>query len=64
MLPHNLKANQKNVMNKILEQQTNLIDGERKFVGELDVKIFHSVDKKKDWDKLHSETVIDWENVR
>jgi hypothetical protein len=62
-LPRDLKANQKNVMNKILEQQTNLIDGERKFVGELDVKVFHSVHKKKDWDKFHSKTVIDWENV-
>jgi len=50
-------------MNKILEQQTNLIDGERKFVGDLDVKVFHSVEKKIDWDKLRSKTVIDWENV-
>jgi len=50
-------------MNKILGQQTNLIDGERKLVGELDVKVFHSVHKKKDWDKFHSKTVIDWENV-
>ena len=63
MLPHNLKANQKNVMNKILEQQTNLIDGERKFVGEFDLKVFPSVHKKKDWDKFHSKTDIDWENV-
>jgi len=28
MLPRNFRANQKNVMNKKLEQQTNLIDGE------------------------------------
>jgi hypothetical protein len=62
-LPCDFKANQKNVMNKILEQQTNLIDGERKFVGDLDVNVFHLVDKKKDWDKLRSKTVIDWENV-
>jgi hypothetical protein len=62
-LPRDFKANQKNVMNKILEQQTNLIDGERKLVGDLDVKVFHSVEKKIDWDKLRSKTVIDWENV-
>jgi hypothetical protein len=63
MLPRNFRANQKNVMNKKLEQQTNLIDGERKFVGELDVKVFHSVHKKKDLDKLHSQAIIDWENI-
>jgi hypothetical protein len=29
----------------------------------LDVKVFHSVHKKKDLDKLHSQAIIDWENI-
>ncbi len=50
-------------MNKILEQQTNLIDGERKFVGQLDIKVFHATHQKKDWDKFHAKTVLEWDNV-
>jgi hypothetical protein len=57
-LPCDFKVNKKNVMNKILEQQTNLIDGERKFVGQLDIKVFHATHQKKDWDKFHAKTVL------
>jgi hypothetical protein len=51
-------------MNKVLEQRLSHIDGERKFIGDLDIKIFHAIDNKTKLNRHQNQAIdIDWENI-
>jgi hypothetical protein len=62
-VPTTDEPNQNDLMHKVLDKQIDHIDGERKFVGDLDLKVFHAIDNKKQLDNHQGKIVIDWKNL-
>jgi G:T-mismatch repair DNA endonuclease (very short patch repair protein) len=62
-VPTTDEPNQNDLMHKVLDKQIDHIDGERNFVGDLDLKVFHAINNKKQLDNHQGKIVIDWENL-